>query len=185
MQVNRADYYEGIYWQKFSALFASLGKDFRDSNGRFVRSIDESWKPTAYVNPPTIPVSRRVVRDVRWAVGYTGDIRKAELRHLTGLVSCIEFGLVSRLRWDLSFAQGVCRLNGFPLTCLHMHSERRGREGCYMVTRLYFQLDCREELARLDAVRAIKRLWRSSYKSYFSWLPRDCIMLIQRHILFP
>ena len=34
-------------------------------------------------------------------------------------------------------------------------------------------------LTALDAVRAVKRLWRSSYKSYFSWLPREIVVYIQ------
>jgi hypothetical protein len=182
MQLDRAAYYERAYWRKFVALFDSLGNDFRDSNGRLVSAF---YRPMEFgpTRPNFFPVAGSPYkrREVRWATGYRGDIRLPEFSHLTGLVSLIEFGGPSQLRFTIRDISGACSLNGVPLTALLMRRIRRG-EDRYWTTRLHFQIDCREEVARLDAVRALKRLWRSR-KSHLSWLPRELLVCIQSLVL--
>ena len=176
MQIDRAAYYERAYWRKFIALYASIGRDLRDSAGRlWVRREPEEASPTRPDFPAISNIYRR--REVRWVVGYRGDVRLPAFSHLQGLVCLIEFGGPSQLRLDITFQDGLCHLNGVSLTGLYMRRKQRG--DARWTTRLYFQIDCRAELAALDAVRAVKRLWRSSYKSYFSWLPREIVVYIQ------
>jgi hypothetical protein len=185
MQLDRADYYERAYWRKFIALFDSLGQDFRDSYGRTVPHLCRPAERAA--TRPDFPIRGGLYRprEVRWIVGYRGDIRVPQFSHVRGLVCLVEFGQPSRLRVDITYDsdRNLCRLNDVPLTALHMRRKLRGQAAWYWTTTLYFQIDCRREMALFDAARAIKRL-RRSRKSYFSWLPKELLALIQALVLY-
>lgn len=200
-----AAYYEALHWRKFLALWASLGTQFCLSCGCADSDVPRPvadrpgmayryWAGREYYERPT---TRPGGYHAGWRIAPRADWQKPELRGLTGLVTAIWFGRSSKLRLDVTGAAALevgdttyysadpcIRLNGTELTFLlikHRPAGTLDRTGkrYFWETSLYLQIDCREEMERVKAAHRLVAQLRRNHKSYFSWLPRDLICLIQ------
>jgi hypothetical protein len=128
-------------------------------------------------------------------------MKKREFEHLDGLVCKIRFGSPSQLKLEIvnnragppfrsrvyePEAGKTITLNEIPLTFLMIDEKPDGKvDGDRVVynKRLYFQIDCREEMRVVDAYHLIAALRRNE-KSYFSRLPKEMIRLIQAFLFY-